>query len=112
GRPERIDLSERGGGGFAVELTGLREIGVPFLEVLGREQAAALTDRRGEDRRVDAQEAALVVEIVDRLLDLVANGEDRPHAVRAQPEVPVVEQEVDSVLLRLNRVVDGAGAED
>ena len=112
GRAEGVDLSERGGGRLAVELPGLREIGVAFVEVLRGEQPAPLADRRGEDRRIDAQEAALVEEVVDRLLDLVADDGDGALSRRAQPEVPVVEQEIDAVLLRLDRIVERARADD
>ena len=48
---------------------------------------------------------------MDRLLDLVPDHRDRALARGAQPEVPVVEQEVDAVLLRLDRVVAGARAD-
>ena len=73
GRTEGVDLPERRGRGLAVELARLREVRVAFVEVLGREQTASLADRRRENRRIDAQEAALVEEIVDRLFDLVAD---------------------------------------
>ena len=56
-RAEAVDLPERRRRGFAVELTGLREVGVAFVEVLGREQTAALTDRRRQNRRVDARKS-------------------------------------------------------
>ena len=49
---------------------------------------------------------------MDRLLDLVADREDRALPRAAEPEVPVVEQEVDAVLLRLDRVVRRAVADD
>ena len=50
---------------------------------------------------------------MDRLLDLVPDAEDRALTLAtAQPEVPVVEQEIDAVLLRLDRIVDRARAED
>jgi hypothetical protein len=49
---------------------------------------------------------------VNRLLDLIADDEDRPLAVTPQPEMPVVEEKVDAVLFRLNRVIDRARADD
>ena len=102
---EGVDLSERRGRRFAVELPRLGEVGVPLLEVLRGEEPGPLADRRREDRRIDAQEAALVEEVVDRLLDFVPDHHDRTLPRRPEPEVPVVEQEVDAVLLRLDRVV-------
>ena len=72
----------------------------------------ALADGRGEDRRVDAEEVALVEEVVDPLLELTAHRRDRALPRRAQPEVAVVEQKVDPVLLRLDRIVERARADD
>jgi hypothetical protein len=48
---------------------------------------------------------------VDPLLDFVADDGDRPLPRAAEPEVAVVEEEVDPVLLRLDRVIQGARAE-
>jgi len=110
-RAERVDLAESGGGRFTVELSGLREVGVPFLEILSREQAAPLADRGRQDRRIQSQEAPIVEEVVDRLLDLAANGEDGALPTAAQPEVTVVEQEIDPVLLWLNWVIRRARPE-
>src|SRR5215208_7794214 len=104
----------RSGGGerLAVELARLREVRGPLLEVLGREEAAPLADRRGQDRRVDADEVALVEEVLDPLLDLVPHAKDGGLGRTAEPEVAMVQQVIDPVLLRLDRVVDGAGTDD
>src|SRR5690606_23037776 len=58
-----------------------------------------------QDRSVDAREAALMEEVVDRLFDLAAHAHDRALLLRAQPQVTMIEQEVDTVLLRLDRVL-------
>src|SRR5690606_9191599 len=101
-RPEAVDATERGRSRLAVQLTGLGEVCL-LLEVVDLEQArAALTDRAGQDRRVDADEVALVEEVVDCLLDFAAYADDRPLLARAEPQVTMVEQEVDAVLLRLD----------
>ena len=108
-RAERVDLSERRGGGFAVQLARLREVRVAFVEIFGGEESASLADRRRENRRVDAHESALVEEIVDRLLDFVPHA--RSHlARRSQPEMPMIEEEIDAVLLRLDRIFARARA--
>jgi hypothetical protein len=107
-RAEAVDLAERRRGRLAVELAGLREVRL-LLEVVDLEQArAALADGAGQDGRVDAHEAALVEEVVDRLLDLAAHAHDGALLAGPQPEVAVVEQEVDAVLLRLDRVLVAA----
>src|SRR5690606_34198119 len=90
-RPERgseaVDLAERGRSGLDVELPRLGEEGA-LAEVVRLEEAARrLADRAGEDRRVDADEAPLMIEIVDRLLDLRAHAQDRALLAGAQPEV-------------------------
>src|SRR5262249_26357997 len=82
------------------------------VEVFRLEQSASLADRRRQNRRVDSQEPTLVKEVVDRLLDLIADRKDRAYTIAAQPKVPVVEQEIDSVLLRLHGVVDRAHADN
>src|SRR5206468_2585271 len=102
----------RGCRGLAVELPGLGEVRVPLVEVLRLEQPASLADRGGEDRRVDPQEASLVEEVVDRLLDFVPHREDRALTIAPEPEMPVVQQKIDAVLLRLDRIVERAWAED
>ena len=107
GRAEAVDLAERRGRRLEVELAGLREVGL-VAEVVGLEQRrGALAGRRGEDRRVDQREVALVEEVADRLLDLAAHPQRRPLAARAQPEVAVLHQERGAVLLGGDRVVLG-----
>src|SRR5690606_236604 len=102
---EAVDLAEGGGGGLDIQLAGLGEVGA-FVEVIDLEQAgAALADRAGQYRRIDADEVALVEEVVDRLFDLVPDAQDGALLARAEPEVPVVQQEVDAVLLGLYRVI-------
>ena len=65
-RPEGVDLPERRRGGFAVQLTGLGEVGL-LLEVVDLEQArTAFADRAGDDRCIYAEEATLIEEIVNR----------------------------------------------
>src|SRR5262249_23219566 len=51
-------------------------------------------------------------EIVNGLLDLVPNREDGTNTLASEPEVPVIEQKIDAVLLRLNRIVDRARTND
>ena len=106
GRAEAVDPAERHGVGFVVELTALREVGGRVVEVLRRKQRRRpLARRRREDRRVGEDEAALVEEVAHGVDDLVADAQDRLLPLAADPEVPAVEQVVDAVLLRRDRVV-------
>ena len=105
-RTEAVDLSERGCGRLAVQLSRLREIRSAQVEVLGAEQPASFSDRRGKNRSIDEREIPLVKEIADRLLDFVSDPADRALSRRPQPEVAVVEKEIDAVLFWLDRIVD------
>ena len=103
GRPEAIDLAERRTGAFDIQLPGLRQERA-LAEVVGlEERSRGFADRAGQNRRVDTHEITLVEEVVDRLLDLGAHPEPGPLHVRPQPQVTVVQQELDAVLLRLDR---------
>jgi len=85
-RAERVDSSVRCRGRLPVQLTGLGEVGASFVEVLRREKSAPLSDGGRQNWGVDAQEAAFIEEIVDRLLDLVPHAKDRPLSWAAKPE--------------------------
>ena len=103
GRPEAVDLAEGRAGALHIELPGLGQER-PVAEVVGlEERSRGFADRAGQDRRVDPHEVTLVEEVVDRLLDLGAHLEAGPLHVRTQPQMPVVEEEFDAVLLRLDR---------
>src|SRR5258708_27406563 len=99
---ERVDLAEGGCRGLAVQLARLREVGIPLVEVFRREQPRTLSDGRREDGCIHTEKATLVKEVVNGLLDLVSADGDRPLPRIAQPEVPVVDQQGDPLLLRLN----------
>ena len=106
-RTEAVDATERHRRRFHVELAALRQVGL-VVEVLGLEQRRrALARARREDRRVDEQEALGVHEVAERRDDLGADAQDRLLARRAQPQVAVIHQEVDAVLLGRDRVLRG-----
>ncbi|OQC35304.1 MAG: hypothetical protein BWX64_02517 [Acidobacteria bacterium ADurb.Bin051] len=105
GGAEAVDLAEGGDRRLEIELARLREIRL-VAEVVGREERRGpLARRGGEDRRVDPDEVALVVEVVDPLLDLAAHPQRRPLPARTEPEVAVLHQEGDAMLLRGDREV-------
>ena len=79
-RAEAVDLAERRRRGLEVELAGLREVRL-LAEVVGLEQRRRPLGRvGGEDRRVDEDEVAVVEEVADGLLDLVADRAARSAA--------------------------------
>ena len=105
-RAEAVDAAERHRVRFVVELTALREIGRLLVEVLRRKQRRrAFARGRREDRRVGEDEAAAVEEVAHGVDDLVAHAQDRLLPLAADPQVAAVEQVVDAVLFRRDRVV-------
>src|SRR5207248_10309584 len=99
-RPEAVHLAERRRGRLHIELACLRQIRRAQVEVFRGEQVAGrLTDRPGEDRRVDQDEMPLVEEVADRLDHLVADPRDRDLAPAAEPEMAVLEQDRKSTRL-------------
>ena len=106
GRTEAVDAAERHGVRFVVELTALRQVRGRVVEVLRRKQRRRPFARcRREDRRVGEDEPALVEEIAHGVDDFVADAQDRLLALAADPEMAAVEQVIDAVLLRRDRVV-------
>src|SRR5690349_5099695 len=103
-RAKTVNLAEGRGCGFAIELAGLREIGTSLVKILRFEQPTAFADGAGEDWSVDEGEIALVKKVADRLLDFRPDFRDRTLAGRAKPEVTIVEQKIDPVLLRLDGI--------
>src|SRR4029077_10587545 len=89
---------------LAVQLARLRQIRSAQVEILGAEQPASFSDRRRKNRSIHEGEIPLVKEIADRLLDFVSYPPDRALLRRPQPEVAVVEEEIDAVLFWLGRI--------
>ena len=97
---EAIHLAERHGGGFVVELAGLRQVGLVVVEVIHLEQrGGAFAGRGREDGRIHQGEAVRIEVIAHGLDDLVAHADDGVLALAAQPEMAVVHQEIGAVLL-------------
>ena len=105
GRPEGVDLAERHGRRFDVELAGLREVGFLVVDVLDFEKrGGAFAGGRREDGRF-GQDVALRIHVFVRGANgFGANAQDRGLARRANPEMPVVQQEIDAVLFQLDRI--------
>ena len=107
GRAEAVHLAERQRAGLDVELTALRQVRL-LVEVRRLEQRRrALAGGRREDRRVEEHEAALVEVLAAGAHHLAADAQDGVLARRAHPQVAVVEQEGDAVLLRRDRILRG-----
>jgi len=121
----------RDGSGFIQAVMSKAAVGDEVFKAadhLSQETSVTVTGMARADKRspsgyeIDARSLEVVGESheypitpkehgVDYLLDLAADHRDRALARGAQPEMAVVEQEVDAVLLRLDRVVARAGAD-
>ena len=107
GRPEVVDPAVGRAGRLEVQLSGLREVRRAQVEVGHLEEGAgALADGAGEDRGVDEQEPFVVEEPPERHDGGIPDAHHRVRPGGAQPEVAVLEQEVDAVLLLGDRVVE------
>ncbi len=101
GRAESVDLAERHGGGFVIKLAGLRQVGLGVLEIVHFEQrGGAFAGRRRENGCIDEGEAVRI-EILAYCADhLVAHADDGVLPLAAQPEVAMIHQKLDAVILR------------
>src|ERR1019366_1075969 len=63
GWTERVDLAERHGGGFDIELAGLREVGLLFEVIHGEKRGGSFAGGGREDGRIGKSESVAVEEI-------------------------------------------------
>ena len=111
-RPEVVDAAERHRVGLGVQLAALREEDLLILEIVDREQRRrALARRRREDRRVGEDEAVVVEEVAHGADHFVPHAENRLLTFGPNPEMAAIEQVVDAVFLRRNRII-GRAAHD
>src|SRR5690349_394322 len=106
GGTEAIDLPQGCRGGFDVKLSRLCQIGLPDVEVIGREQISRLfANGSGEDWGIDQNESALIEEISDSLHHLVAYSGHGRLATAPEPKVSMLEQESRPMFFRTDRIV-------
>ncbi len=107
GGAEGIDLAEGHGGGLVVELAGLRQVDLLLVEVVDLEQrGGSFAGGRREDGRVEQRESVGVEIVANGPDHLVANAQDGVLPPAAQPQVPVIHQEIDAVLFGRDRIRD------
>ena len=105
GGTEHVRLADRHRRRLAVELAALGEERLAQIEVGNLEQRrGALASRGREDGRVDQRESAFVVVVADGLDERVPHREDGALPRAAQPQVSLLLQEPDPVLLRLDGI--------
>ena len=109
GGAEAVDLAESEGGGLDVELAGLGEVGGVAEVVDWEERRGAFAGGGGEDGRIGADEAVGVEVLGGGPHDFGADAEDGGLARRADPEMAVLHEEVDAVLLEGDGVGVGLG---
>src|SRR5207248_11191261 len=97
--PVTVALPERQRGGLVVQLPALGQVRL-LVEVLGlEERGRALARGGGEDGRVGEDESVPVQPVAAGLDERVAHLEDGGLALRADPEMALVQEEGGSVLL-------------
>jgi hypothetical protein len=112
GGPEAVHPAQRRRSRLEIELAGLGQVGLAKVEIVGgKEIPRLLTDRTGEDRRVDQGEATIVEEVADGLDQLMAHPCDGHLAAAAEPEMSMFEEESRPMFLGGDGKV-GTGAED
>ena len=109
GGAEAVDLAQGEGGGLDVELAGLGEVGRVAEVVDGKERGGAFAGGGREDGRVGADEAVGVKVLRGGAHDLGADAEDGGLARSADPEMAMLHEEVDAVLLERDGVGVGLG---
>ena len=101
-----VDAPERHRVGLVIQLPALGEVRRLILEVLRREERGrALAGGRCENWSVGQNEPAAVEKVAHGIDDLVPDPENRLLPLRPDPEVTTVEQILDAVFLRGDRVV-------
>ena len=123
-RPERVDLGEREAVRLHVELPRHRQERLAAEEILREIHLALRRARqvgeiqrrhpeqrprplrigRGDDRRIDPEEAVLVEEPVDRLRQRVSHSRRRRNHVGPRAQMRHLAQELHRVRLRLDRI--------
>src|SRR5260370_28675130 len=103
GGTEGIDFSEGHGQGFAIELAALREISFLIVDVIDfEERGSAFASCGREHRRIGECVALAVHEFAGGADGFGADAEDGGLARRSNPQMAVVEQKIDAVLLELD----------
>jgi len=93
-------------GRFLVELPRLRQVRAAQIKVLQfEERSSALADGPSEDGGVEAHEAAVIVELPESEDDLIAESDQMPLTLAAEPQMAVPHEEVDTMLLGRDGVV-------
>src|SRR5581483_782342 len=82
---------------------GLREKSLLVEIIDWKERGCALAGRRRQDRWIGQHKATLIKEIADRSYDLGPDAQDGALPRAAHPQVAVLHQKVNAVLLTGNR---------
>ena len=102
---ERVDLAERHGGGFDVKLAALRQVRFLVVDVVDFEERGGAFAGSGREHRRVGERVALAIHVVaGGALGFGADAEDGGLARSANPEVTLVEEEVDAVFFELDGI--------
>src|SRR5580704_15232271 len=94
---ERIDLAQRHGCSFNIELPRLREIRLLFEVVDGKKRRSPFAGSGRQNRRIGESESIAVKEVASGANDFGAHPQNGRLALRAQPKMAMFHQEINTV---------------
>src|SRR6185437_3708978 len=100
---EGIEFAECHRSGFDVKLSRLGEIRLIVKIVDWKQRAGTLAGHRCEDRRIGERESALIKEIARSFDNLGSRAQDGGLTRSAHPEMAVLHEEIDAMLLQRDR---------
>src|ERR1700674_5883032 len=103
GRAEGVDLAESHGDGFGIELAALGQVGFLIVDVVDFEKGGGAFAGGGREHGRVGERVALAVHEFARGPDgFSANAENGGLAGRTNPEMALIEQEIDAMLFELD----------
>src|SRR5208337_984322 len=106
---EAVDLAQGEGGGLDIKLAGLGEEGGVAKVIDGKESGGALAGRGSQDGRIGADKAVGIKVLGGGAHDLGTNAEDGGLARGADPEMAMLHEEIDAMLLERDGIRVGLG---
>src|SRR6266567_2849238 len=104
GGAERVNLAKSHRDGFGIKLAALRQIGFLIVDVIHFEQSGRAFAGGGREHGCVSERVALAVhEFARGANGFGANAENGRLARRSNPQVALIEQEINAVLFELDR---------
>ena len=98
-RSKTVDFTKSHCRRFAIQLSGLGQIGFASEIISGKKRCGPFRGIRCEDRCIDQDKIAGVEKFPGRADDFMTDTHNSMLACRTQPQVPVVHKEINAMLL-------------